>query len=52
MLSKVPLVIIDPELNKLKGIVLFPEKVANAREAINRLGLPVESSDATNNSSN
>ncbi|WP_201983577.1 hypothetical protein [Hymenobacter rubidus] len=50
--DKVPLVIIDPELNKLKGTVLFPEKVATAKQAINRLGLPVDSSAATNNPSN
>jgi hypothetical protein len=38
--SKVPLVIIDPELNKLKDVVLFPEKVENAKLAIARLGIP------------
>lgn len=38
--SKVPLVIIDPELNKYKDVVLFPEKVEKAKAAIARLGLP------------
>ena len=38
--SKVPLVIIDPALNKLKDVVLFPEKVEQAKQAIARLGLP------------
>jgi hypothetical protein len=38
--NKVPLVIIDPELNKLKGIVFFPDKVEKAKQAIARLGLP------------
>ena len=38
--SKVPLVIIDPELNKLQGAVLFPKKVEKAKEVIARLGLP------------
>jgi hypothetical protein len=38
--SKVPLVIIDSELNKLKDVVLFPEKVEKAKLAIARLGIP------------
>ena len=38
--SKVPLVIIDKELNKLKNVILFPEKVEKAKKDIARLGLP------------
>lgn len=40
--SKVPLVIIDPKLNELKNVILFPEKVAKAKAAIARLGLPAK----------
>ena len=38
--SKVPLVIIDLALNKLKGVVLSHEKVKKAKQAITRLSLP------------
>ena len=38
--SKVPLVIIDKELNKLKNVILFPEKVERAKKDMARLGLP------------
>ncbi|HET9505396.1 MAG TPA: hypothetical protein VFO93_17765 [Hymenobacter sp.] len=38
--SKVPLVIIDPALNKLRDVVLFPEKVEKAKQAIAQLGIP------------
>ena len=44
--SKVPLVIIDPELNKLRDVVLFPAKVEKAKQAIARLGLPTQSRKA------
>lgn len=40
--SKVPLVIIDLELNKLQHVVLFPEKVEKAKQATVRLGLPTK----------
>lgn len=38
--SKVPLVQIDPELNKYANKVLFPEKVAKANEMLKKVGLP------------
>ena len=38
--GKVPLVIIDKRLNKLNEVVLFPEKVANAKKVISKFGLP------------
>ncbi len=36
--SKVPIVILDKELDKLNNVVLFPEKVAKA--TIEKIGLP------------
>ena len=33
-------VTIDPELNKYDNIILFPEKVKEAKETIARIGLP------------
>lgn len=47
--SKVPLVIIDPELNKLKDVILFPEKVEKAKLAIARLGIPGKPAHLTKN---
>ncbi len=38
--TKVPIVRIDKSLNKYDNIVLFPEKVAKAKKAFERLGLP------------
>ena len=38
--SKVPLVIIDKRLDELNKVVLFPEKVANAKNVIAKVGLP------------
>jgi hypothetical protein len=38
--SKVPLVIIDGKLNALDKVVLFPEKVEQAKKIINKSGLP------------
>lgn len=37
---KNPVIVIDPELNKYKDVVLFPEKVKKAKAAMARLGLP------------
>ena len=37
---KTPIVIIDPSLDRYKGKVLFPEKLAKANEVVKRLGLP------------
>lgn len=37
---KVPIIRIDKSLNKYSNIVLFPEKVEKAKEAIARIGLP------------
>lgn len=38
--SKVPIVIIDESLDKLDDMVLFPEKVAKAKETVAKIGLP------------
>ena len=38
--KKVPVVRIDKSLNKYSHVVLFPEKVEKAKEAIARIGLP------------
>lgn len=38
--SKIPLVIIDKNLNKLDSIILFPEKVEKAKKIISKIGLP------------
>jgi hypothetical protein len=38
--SKVPIVIIDKSLDKLDNVVLFPDKVEKAKEAIAKIGLP------------
>ncbi len=37
---KTPIVVIDNSLEKYKGKVLFPEKVAKANEVLKRIGLP------------
>lgn len=38
--SKVPIVIIDPSLEKYRDIVLFPEKLARAEELLKNARLP------------
>lgn len=38
--SKAPIVILDKSLDKLNDVVLFPEKVAVAKETIDKIGLP------------
>ena len=38
--KKVPIVRIDKSLNKYDNIVLFPEKVKNAKETFAKFGLP------------
>jgi hypothetical protein len=35
-----PIITINPELDKYDDVVLFPEKVAKAKEVIARAGLP------------
>lgn len=35
-----PNVTVDPELNKYKDVVLFPEKLAMAKERLKKSGLP------------
>lgn len=37
---KVPIVVIDKSLNKYDGVVLFPDKVAQANEMLRTVGLP------------
>jgi hypothetical protein len=38
--NKVPIVILDKSLDKLNDVILFPEKVAKAKETIKKIGLP------------
>lgn len=38
--KRIPGVIIDPELNKYDNVVLFPEKLAKAKEQLKKSGLP------------
>lgn len=38
--SKVPIVVIDPSLNKYQGKVLFPKKLAIAEEKLKGVKLP------------
>ena len=38
--KKIPVVRIDKSLNKYSNVVLFPEKVEKAKQAIEKLGLP------------
>ena len=38
--KKIPVVRIDKSLNKYSNIVLFPEKVEKAKQAIAKFGLP------------
>jgi hypothetical protein len=35
-----PIVIINPALDKYKGVIFFPEKLAQANETLKRVGLP------------
>ena len=37
---KTPIIVIDDTLEKYKGEVLFPEKLAKANETLKRIGLP------------
>ena len=37
---KIPGVVIDPELNRYDNVVLFPEKLAKAKEHLKKTGLP------------
>ncbi|HEX8462004.1 MAG TPA: hypothetical protein VF623_11260 [Segetibacter sp.] len=38
--SKVPIIIIDPSLEKYRDKVLFPEKLARAEELLKNVKLP------------
>jgi len=38
--SKLPIIPIDKKLEKYRGKVLFPEKLARANEILERSGLP------------
>ena len=38
--KKTPIVVIDKSLEKYKGKVLFPEKLAKANDVLKRIGLP------------
>lgn len=37
---KTPIVVIDKSLEKFKGKILFPEKLAKANEVLKKIGLP------------
>jgi hypothetical protein len=38
--SKVPIIVFDKKLEKLKEKVLFPEKLKRAQEILSKTGLP------------
>jgi hypothetical protein len=38
--KKTPIVVIDKSLEKYKGKILFPEKLAKANEVLKRIGVP------------
>ena len=38
--SKVPVIVFDKKLEKLRGKVLFPEKLKKANEILAKTGLP------------
>jgi hypothetical protein len=38
--SKVPIIVFDKKLEKFRGKVLFPEKLARANEILAKTGLP------------
>jgi hypothetical protein len=38
--SKVPIIVFDKKLEKLRGKVLFPEKLKKANEILSKTGLP------------
>ncbi len=38
--SKVPIIVFDKKLEKLRGKVLFPEKLKKANEILAKTGLP------------
>lgn len=38
--SKVPVIVFDKELEKLREKVLFPEKLEKANEILSKFGLP------------
>ena len=38
--AKIPIVKIDKKLERFRGKVLFPEKLAKANEILSRVGLP------------
>lgn len=38
--SKIPIIVFDKKLEKLKGKVLFPEKVKKANEILAKTGIP------------
>jgi hypothetical protein len=40
--SKTPIIVFDKELEKLQGVVLFPEKLKRANEILKKVGLPKE----------
>jgi hypothetical protein len=38
--SKVPIIVMDKELEKLRDIVLFPDKLKKAEKILKTVGLP------------
>jgi len=40
--NKIPIIKIDKRLERFRGRILFPEKLAKANEILSRVGLPKE----------
>ncbi len=46
--SKVPVIVFDKKLEKLRDKVLFPEKLAKANEILAKVGLPKQKKQTAN----
>jgi hypothetical protein len=44
--AKIPIVKIDKKLERFRGKVMFPEKLAKANEILSRVGLPKLTNDS------
>jgi len=47
--SKVPIIVFDKKLEQFKDKVLFPEKLAKAKEILSKGGLPQRKNKITDN---
>jgi hypothetical protein len=47
--SKVPIIVFDKKLEELRDKVLFPEKLAKAKEILSKGGLPKRKNKTTAN---